>query len=49
MVDREINREKAETSMVEEENREDEWLSRRLDAGLFSLQASKDLPQQISC
>lgn len=49
LADREINREKAETSLVEKENRGDEWVSRRLDAGLFTLQVSKDLPQQISC
>jgi len=48
MVDREISQEKAEISSVDQSSREDEWLSRRLDAGLFSLQASADLPQQIS-
>jgi len=47
MVDREISQEKAEISSVDQSSREDEWLSRRLDAGLFSLQASADLPQQI--
>ena len=47
MVDREISQEKAEISSVDQSGREDEWLSRRLDAGLFSLQASADLPQQI--
>ncbi len=47
MVDREISQEKAEISSVDQSSREDEWLSRRLDAGLFSLQASANLPQQI--
>jgi len=47
MVDREISQEKADIFSVEQKTREDEWLSRRLDAGLFSLQASRDLPQQI--
>lgn len=49
MVDREIRQEKAALSSVEQHTREDEWLSRRLDAGLFSLQASRDLPQQNPC
>lgn len=37
-VDREIERERASLSRAEQEERTDEWFSRRLDAGLFSLQ-----------
>jgi len=47
IVDREISQEKAEISPVEQGNREDGWLSRRLDAGLFSLQAGRDLPNRF--
>lgn len=38
VVDREIGRERAGLSRAEQEERADEWFSRRLDAGLFSLQ-----------
>ena len=38
-VEQEIKRERASNSINEEEMA-DEWLSRRLDAGLFSLQVS---------
>lgn len=37
-VDKEIQIERAKLSVEERENRADEWLSRRLDAGLYSLQ-----------
>ncbi|KAL9006862.1 MAG: hypothetical protein Q9188_000393 [Gyalolechia gomerana] len=37
-VDKEIQIERAKLSVEEQENRADEWLSRRLDAGLYSLQ-----------
>jgi len=47
IMDREISQEKEGSSSAEQENREDEWLSRRLDAGLFSLQVSRYLPQQV--
>ncbi|KAL8725164.1 MAG: hypothetical protein Q9181_006524 [Wetmoreana brouardii] len=39
-IDREISNEKAELSEVERDDRADEWLSRRLDAGLYSLQTA---------
>lgn len=38
VVDQEIGRERASLSRAEQEERADEWFSRRLDAGLFSLQ-----------
>ncbi len=37
-ADREIGLERASLSRAELEERADEWFSRRLDAGLFSLQ-----------
>lgn len=37
-VDHEIQRERAKLSMEEQVDMADEWLSRRLDAGLYSLQ-----------
>ncbi|KAL8763917.1 MAG: hypothetical protein Q9184_000360 [Pyrenodesmia sp. 2 TL-2023] len=37
-VDKEIQAEQVKLSAAEQENRVDEWLSRRLDAGLYSLQ-----------
>lgn len=37
-VEQGIKEEKAQMSSTEQTDREDEWLSRRLDAGLFSLQ-----------
>lgn len=37
-VDLEIERERAGLSRAKQEERADEWFSRRLDAGLFSLQ-----------
>lgn len=37
-ADQEIERERAGLSGAEQEERADEWFSRRLDAGLFSLQ-----------
>ena len=40
VVESEINRERSGLSPSEQETREDEWLSRRLDAGLFTLQAN---------
>lgn len=43
IVDREISHEKTAISSNELEDKEDEWLSRRLDAGLFSLQVSQCL------
>ena len=39
VVEHDITRERAELSSTDHEDRESEWLSRRLDAGLFSLQA----------
>ena len=39
VVDREIATEKSTLSTNEQEENADEWLSRRLGAGLFSLQA----------
>ena len=41
IVESDINRERADLSSAEQEDRGDEWVSRRLDAGLFSLQASQ--------
>lgn len=38
VVNREIGQEQASLSLAEQEERVDEWFSRRLDAGLFSLQ-----------
>ena len=38
MVDRDIEAEKAAMEITEREERSDEWLSRRLDAGLYVLQ-----------
>ncbi|KAI4179187.1 MAG: hypothetical protein L6R41_007989 [Letrouitia leprolyta] len=38
VVDKEIQGERAKLSVEEQEDRSDEWLSRRLDAGLYSLQ-----------
>lgn len=37
-VNEEVERERASFSRAEQEERADEWFSRRLDAGLFSLQ-----------
>ena len=37
-VNREVEQERAGFSRAEQEERADEWFSRRLDAGLFSLQ-----------
>lgn len=39
-VDREIRNERAEVAVIEQKDHVDEWLSRRLDAGLSSLQVS---------
>lgn len=39
MVDSQIQKEREDLSTSQAEEREDEWLSRRLDAGLFSLQS----------
>ena len=38
VASKEIERERNELSKAEQEERAEEWLSRRLDAGLFSLQ-----------
>lgn len=38
IVDGEIGQERAAAAPLEQEERADEWFSRRLDAGLFSLQ-----------
>ena len=40
VVEDDINRDRSGLSSTEQEAREAEWLSRRLDAGLFTLQAS---------
>lgn len=40
VVDRQIGGERATLSAEEQEDRADEWLSRRLDAGLYSLQTA---------
>ena len=40
VVDGVINDERAELAVDEQKDHADEWLSRRLDAGLFSLQVS---------
>ena len=40
VVDQAITRERGESTAEEQQDRADEWLSRRMDAGLFSLQAS---------
>ena len=39
-IEREIEAEKVSIPVAEQEDMADEWLSRRLDAGLFSLQVS---------
>ncbi|CAF9913278.1 MAG: hypothetical protein HETSPECPRED_001377 [Heterodermia speciosa] len=38
VADRNIKKERADLSVTEQGNHEDEWLSQRLDAGLFTLQ-----------
>lgn len=38
VADQSIKKDRTDLSATEQENREDEWLSLRLDAGLFSLQ-----------
>lgn len=40
LADQSIKGERAKLSATEQEEQEDEWLSRRLDAGLFTLQVS---------
>ena len=40
VADQSIKKDRADLSVTEQGNREDEWLSLRLDAGLFSLQVS---------
>ena len=40
VVEQDIKQERAGLSSSEQVDKEDEWLSRRLDAGLFSLQVS---------
>lgn len=41
VADRNIKKERADLSVTEQGNHEDEWLSQRLDAGLFTLQVSR--------
>ena len=41
VADQNIKKDRTELSATEQQNREDEWLSQRLDAGLFSLQVSR--------
>ena len=40
VADQSIKKDRTDLSVTEQENHEDEWLSLRLDAGLFSLQVS---------
>ena len=40
IADQTVNDERAKYPKKEQEEHEDEWLSRRLDAGLFTLQVS---------
>ena len=41
VADQNIKDDRRRLSAVEQEDQEDEWLSRRLDAGLFTLQVSR--------
>ena len=43
IVDQDIKSERADLTLDEQEDLVDEWLSRRLDAGLFSLQVRRPL------